>query len=183
MHYETDKNNHGLPFNPFKSCVVPRPIAWISTLNRKGAANLAPFSQFNIVGWDPPYIMFAASAHPEGAERKHSVRNVQETGEFVFNMATYDLREAVNKTAMYVDSDIDECDRVVDLRRRDVKLFGEAQPQGIQHMRGRRVVRICEGDLALERGVVEMLRDAGNNFGVADECRVMQRKFPRECRL
>ena len=59
MHYETDKNNHGLPFNPFKSCVVPRPIAWISTLGRKGSANLAPFSQFNIVGWDPPYIMFA----------------------------------------------------------------------------------------------------------------------------
>lgn len=60
MHYETDKNNHGLPFNPFKSCVVPRPIAWISTLGRHGTANLAPFSQFNIVGWDPPYIMFAA---------------------------------------------------------------------------------------------------------------------------
>jgi flavin reductase (DIM6/NTAB) family NADH-FMN oxidoreductase RutF len=108
MHYETDKNNHGLPFNPFKSCVVPRPIAWISTLGRNGSANLAPFSQFNIVGWDPPYIMFAASAHPVGAERKDSVRNVQETGEFVFNMATYDLRHAVNKTGLYVDSNVDE---------------------------------------------------------------------------
>jgi len=108
MHYETDKNNHGLPFNPFKSCVVPRPIAWISTLSREGCANLAPFSQFNIVGWDPPYIMFAASAHPVGARRKDSVCNVQETGEFVFNMATYDLRDAVNKSAMYVEADVDE---------------------------------------------------------------------------
>ena len=52
--------------------------------------------------------MFAASAHPVGAERKDSVRNVQDTGEFVFNMATYDLREAVNKTALYVKSDVDE---------------------------------------------------------------------------
>lgn len=108
MHYETDKNNHGLPRNPFKSCVVPRPIGWMSTLSRHGKANLAPFSQFNILGWDPPYIMFAASAHPVGAGRKDTVRNVQETGEFVFNMATYDLRDAVNKTGLYVDSDVDE---------------------------------------------------------------------------
>ncbi len=60
MFYEPHKNNHGLRFAPFKSCIVPRPIAWISTLNRAGVVNLAPFSQCNILGWDPPYVMFSA---------------------------------------------------------------------------------------------------------------------------
>lgn len=53
MFYEPDKNNHGLRFAPFKSCVVPRPIGWISTLSRLGLPNLAPYSQFNIVGFEP----------------------------------------------------------------------------------------------------------------------------------
>jgi flavin reductase (DIM6/NTAB) family NADH-FMN oxidoreductase RutF len=61
--YEPDKNNHGLPFNPLTAYVVPRPIGWISTVNSAGRINLAPFSQFNIVGLDPAYVMFSAGGH------------------------------------------------------------------------------------------------------------------------
>jgi len=60
MFYEPDKENHGLPFNPFKSITVPRPIGWISTVNLKGRVNLAPYSQFQNIGYDPP---ISCSAH------------------------------------------------------------------------------------------------------------------------
>src|SRR5580658_9800553 len=96
MFYEPDKGNHGLPHDPYKSIVVPRPIGWISTIDRDGRVNLAPFSQFNNLGYDPPYVMFAAANFPRSPRPKDSVTNVVETGEFVVNMATYELREAVN---------------------------------------------------------------------------------------
>lgn len=107
MFYEPDKNDHGLPYAPFKSCVVPRPIAWISTMSRKGVVNLAPFSQCNILGWDPPYVMFSANTHFDG-RRKDSVANAEETGEFVFNMATWALRDAVVLTSHIMESGVDE---------------------------------------------------------------------------
>ena len=62
MFYEPDKYNHGLPFNPFKSITVPRPIGWISTVDRQGRVNLAPYSQFQNIGYDPPYILFSSSS-------------------------------------------------------------------------------------------------------------------------
>ncbi len=108
MFYEPDKNNHGLPHDPFKSIVVPRPIGWISSLDREGRLNLAPFSQFNNLGYDPPYVMFAAANFPRHTRPKDSVTNVIETGEFVVNMATYELRDAVNITGSAVDPEIDE---------------------------------------------------------------------------
>ena len=61
MFYETDANDHGLPHDPFKSCIVPRPIAWITTLSADGVVNLAPFSFFNGIASDPPMVMFSAS--------------------------------------------------------------------------------------------------------------------------
>jgi flavin reductase (DIM6/NTAB) family NADH-FMN oxidoreductase RutF len=108
MFYEPDKNNYGLPHDPFKSIVVPRPIGWISSLDRDGRVNLAPFSQFNNLGYDPPYVMFAAANFPRHKRPKDSVTNVIETGEFVVNMATYALREAVNITGSAVEPEIDE---------------------------------------------------------------------------
>jgi flavin reductase (DIM6/NTAB) family NADH-FMN oxidoreductase RutF len=108
MFYEPDKNDHGLKHNPFKSIVVPRPVGWISTVNTEGRVNLAPFSQFNNLGYDPPYVMFAASNFPLSARPKDSVANVLATGEFVVNMATYALREAVNLTGAAVEPEIDE---------------------------------------------------------------------------
>ncbi len=107
MYYDPDRNDHGLPHNPFKSCVVPRPIGWISTVSADGVHNLAPYSQFQNLTFDPPYVMFSANETGEG-RRKDTVVNTEQTGEFVYNMATYDLREAVNRSAMQVPPEVDE---------------------------------------------------------------------------
>jgi flavin reductase (DIM6/NTAB) family NADH-FMN oxidoreductase RutF len=107
MFYDPDKNDHGLPHNPFKSCVVPRPIGWISTVSLDGVHNLAPYSQFQNLTFDPPYVMFAANQNSTG-KRKDTATNTEQTGEFVYNMATYDLREAVNRSAAPVAPDVDE---------------------------------------------------------------------------
>jgi flavin reductase (DIM6/NTAB) family NADH-FMN oxidoreductase RutF len=107
MYFDPDTNDHGLSRNPYKSCVVPRPIGWISTLSSAGVPNLAPFSQFQNLTYDPPYVMFAANQNTRG-RRKDTVINVEETGEFVYNMATYDLREAMNRSAAEVPPEIDE---------------------------------------------------------------------------
>lgn len=107
MYYEPGKTEHGLARDPFKSCVVPRPIGWISTVSREGVHNLAPFSQFQNLTFDPPYVMFAANQNTRG-RRKDTVVNTEQTGQFVWNMATYALREAVNKSAEEVLSEVDE---------------------------------------------------------------------------
>ncbi|KAF2719570.1 hypothetical protein K431DRAFT_228265 [Polychaeton citri CBS 116435] len=106
--YEPGKTSHGLPRDPFKACVVPRPIGWISTRNPKtGVDNLAPYSQFNNLTFDPPYVMFSAN-QDLNEERKNTVANAEMTGEFCWNVATWDLREAVNVTAEWFADDVDE---------------------------------------------------------------------------
>jgi flavin reductase (DIM6/NTAB) family NADH-FMN oxidoreductase RutF len=107
MYYEPGVTPHGLPHDPFKSCVIPRPIGWISTVDRGGRHNLAPYSQFQNVTFNPPIVMFSANQNTRG-DRKDSVRNAEDTGEFVWNMATYDLREAVNKSAEELPHGVDE---------------------------------------------------------------------------
>lgn len=107
MFYEPGKTPHGLPHDPYKSCVVPRPVGWMSSLSSEGVLNLAPFSQFQNLTFDPPYVMFSANHNTQG-KRKDTVNNVEATGEFVWNMATYDLREAVNLSAQEVPPDVDE---------------------------------------------------------------------------
>ena len=99
MHYAPGQDACPLPFSPFKSCTVPRPIGWISTVDGQGRANLAPYSQWQNLSFDPPMVMFAANPYADG-RRKHTVVNAEETGWFVWNMATYALREAVNISAM-----------------------------------------------------------------------------------
>lgn len=108
MFYETAKNDHGLPFNPYKSIVVPRPIGWITTLDPDGNVNLAPYSQFNNLGYDPPYVMFSSGSRFEDGGPKDSARNALLTGEFVTNMATWELREQINTTAQMVPPEVDE---------------------------------------------------------------------------
>ena len=93
MFYEPSKRNHGLSRDPFKAIVAPRPIGWISSMSAKGEINLAPYSFFNGVSSDPPMVMFAS----EG--RKDSITFVEETKEFVCNLATWNLREQMNTTS------------------------------------------------------------------------------------
>ena len=110
MHYAPQSDPCPLPFSPFKSCTVPRPIGWLSTISTDGIPNLAPYSQWQNLTFDPPMVMFAANQLSSG-ERKHTVVNAEETGWFVWNMATYDLREAVNISAMELPAEVDEFDR------------------------------------------------------------------------
>ena len=108
MYYETDTNNHGLRLNPLKACVVPRPIGWISTIDAAGVVNLAPFSFFNLLSYDPPFVMFSAGVHEVDGGKKDTVANVEATGEFVYNMATWAQKDQMNQTAMIVDRTVDE---------------------------------------------------------------------------
>ena len=93
MFYDTRKNDHGLPHNPFKAIVAPRPIGWITTMSAKGEINLAPYSFFNGITDKPPIVMFSS----EGA--KDSVAFAEETKEFVCSLATFDLRDQMNGTS------------------------------------------------------------------------------------
>ena len=70
MFYETSKNNHGLKYNPFKSCIIPRPIAWITTLTKEGTDNCAPYSFFNAISDKPYYVMFSSTGY------KESIKNI-----------------------------------------------------------------------------------------------------------
>lgn len=106
MFYLCDQRDRGiLPYDPFKAIVAPRPIGWISSISAKGEVNLAPYSFFNGVNSRPPLVMFAS----EG--RKDSVRNIEETGEFVCNLVTWDLRAAMNETAAPMPHGQDEMER------------------------------------------------------------------------
>ena len=107
MQYAPQQEPCPLPYSPFKSCTVPRPIGWLSTISKDGKSNLAPYSQWQNLTFDPPMVMFAANQLSSG-ERKHTVINAEETGWFVWNMATYDLREAVNISAMELPKGEDE---------------------------------------------------------------------------
>jgi flavin reductase (DIM6/NTAB) family NADH-FMN oxidoreductase RutF len=106
MYYDPRRGGHGLSHNPMTALVVPRPIGWISTISRTGIVNLAPYSFFNVVSGAPPFIMFASKP------RKDSQRNAEETGEFVYNMATYELREAVNLSSTEWGPGVSEPERI-----------------------------------------------------------------------
>lgn len=98
MFYETETNDHGLPHNPFKAIVAPRPIGWISSVDRDGRPNLAPYSFFNCVADRPPVVMFSSSGY------KDSAANIDATGEFVCNMASYSLKDEMNQSSAAVPS-------------------------------------------------------------------------------
>jgi flavin reductase (DIM6/NTAB) family NADH-FMN oxidoreductase RutF len=93
MFYDAVKNNHGLRYDPFKAIVAPRPIGWVTTMNGNGDINLAPYSFFNGISSRPALVMFSS----EGL--KDSVSFIRETGEFVCNLATWDLRAQMNSTS------------------------------------------------------------------------------------
>ena len=107
MHYAPGSEPCPLPYDPFKSCTVPRPIGWLSSVSPEGVVNLAPFSQWQNLTFDPPMVMFAANQLSDG-RRKDTVLNAEATGWFVWNMATYDLREAVNISASEFAPEVNE---------------------------------------------------------------------------
>ena len=108
MFFEPIKKNHGLPKNPFNSLVVPRPIGWISSRDTKGIVNLAPYSFFNGVCYRPPTVMFASGSGSGEDGLKDTLRNVESTGEFVCNLATWENREQMNESSASVPKDVNE---------------------------------------------------------------------------
>lgn len=107
MFFRTDQP-HGLPHGPFNALVAPRPIGWISTLGKNGVANLAPYSFFNAIAYQPPQVMFSSTGHHAEGGLKDNIRNIADTGEFVVNIATWDLRRELNLTSTPAPRDIDE---------------------------------------------------------------------------
>jgi flavin reductase (DIM6/NTAB) family NADH-FMN oxidoreductase RutF len=104
LHYYEPSQGHGLRHDPFNAIIAPRPIGWISSLSKSGQLNLAPYSFFNAFNYDPPILGFASIAW------KDSVKNVSETGEFVWNLVTKDLGDQMNRTAAPVPHGVSEFD-------------------------------------------------------------------------
>ena len=101
-HFYEPRLGHGLPHDPFNAIVGPRPIGWISTRAADGTLNLAPYSFFNAFNYTPPLIGFASLGW------KDTVRNIEQTGEFVWNLATRPLAEAMNESCAAVPPEVDE---------------------------------------------------------------------------
>jgi len=134
--YEPAKG-HGLPHDPFKAIVAPRPIGWISTQDAAGPLNLAPYSYFNAICDRPPMVMFSSGGW------KHSVSNIKATGEFVCNLVTRALADKMNLTSAALPQGTSEFE-FAEL---------EAAPS--------RVVappRVAEAPAALECTLVEIIR-------------------------
>ena len=102
MDFDPNTHDPALSHSPIKAVVAPRPIGWLSTLCPQGVANLAPYSFFNLVCDAPYMVMFATSGH------KDSFNNVRATGEFVWNLVSEDLCEAMNASSGSVDPGVDE---------------------------------------------------------------------------
>jgi flavin reductase (DIM6/NTAB) family NADH-FMN oxidoreductase RutF len=102
MHYDAIDNKHGLPNDPFKAIVAPRPIGWVSSMAKTGIPNLAPYSFFNAIAEQPHYVVIGSGG------MKDSLTNIEAMSEFVINLATYDLRERMNMSSARVAPDVDE---------------------------------------------------------------------------
>jgi flavin reductase (DIM6/NTAB) family NADH-FMN oxidoreductase RutF len=99
--YEPSKG-HGLKHDPFNAIIAPRPIGWIGTKGARGNLNLAPYSFFNAFNYKPPILAFSSNGW------KDTVRNIQETGDFTWNLVTMPLAQAMNTTAAHVPPDVSE---------------------------------------------------------------------------
>jgi flavin reductase (DIM6/NTAB) family NADH-FMN oxidoreductase RutF len=102
IHFYEPRNGHGLPHDPFNAIVGPRPIGWISSRSADGILNLAPYSFFNAFNYIPPIVGFASIG------RKDSLRNIEATGEFAWNLASRPLAEQMNASCAAVPPEVDE---------------------------------------------------------------------------
>lgn len=102
FYYYEPAQGHGLPHDPFNAIVGPRPIGWISSSDAAGKVNLAPYSFFNAFNYIPPIVGFSSVG------RKDSLNNIEQTGEFTWNLVTYPLAESMNQTCAMVAPDVDE---------------------------------------------------------------------------
>ena len=120
MFYEP-KKGHPFSIDPYKSLIFPRPIGWISSISKKGIANLAPFSYFNALADEPPQVMFAAAAPVKPLNKKDTLSNILVTKEFVVNFATTTTRKQMNLSSVEAPQDVDEF-LLTKLKKRKSKL-------------------------------------------------------------
>lgn len=142
LHYYEPAKGHGLKHDPFNAIIAPRPIGWISSRDAKGNVNLAPYSFFNAFCYKPPIIGFSST------NWKDSAGNIQDTGEFVWNLATKDLAQQMNATAAHVAQDIDEF-RIAGLTAVPSNLVG--------------VPRVGESPVAMECKLTQIVQLQGAN--------------------
>lgn len=102
LHSYEPRQGHRLPHDPFNAIVGPRPIGWISSISSAGVLNLAPYSFFNAFNYVPPIVGFASVG------RKDSLNNIEATGEFVWNLASESLAEAMNQSCAAVGPEVNE---------------------------------------------------------------------------
>jgi flavin reductase (DIM6/NTAB) family NADH-FMN oxidoreductase RutF len=102
IHSYEPRSGHGLPHDPFNAIVGPRPIGWISSCSAAGVLNLAPYSFFNAFNYVPPLVGFSSVGW------KDTVQNIADTREFVWNLATRPLAEAMNASCAAVGPEVDE---------------------------------------------------------------------------
>ena len=142
LHFYEPKNGHGLKHDPFNAIIAPRPIGWISSRDAKGNVNLAPYSFFNAFCYHPPIIGFSSTTW------KDSAANVQETKEFVWNLATMDLAKQMNASAAHVARDVSEFE-IAGLTAVPCKLVN--------------VPRVGESPVAFECKLIEIIQLKGAN--------------------
>jgi flavin reductase (DIM6/NTAB) family NADH-FMN oxidoreductase RutF len=147
MYYYEPAAGHGLAHDPFNAIVGPRPIGWVATRSAAGVLNLAPYSFFNAFNYTPPLIGFSSNGF------KDSVRNAQDTGEFVWNLATRPLAEKMNMSAAIVPPEVDEFE-LAGLTAVDSRLVS--------------VPRVGEALVAFECKVTQILRLKGKDGADAD---------------
>ncbi|MEM7178268.1 MAG: flavin reductase family protein [Pseudomonadota bacterium] len=143
------KDGHGLPHDPFKAIVVPRPIGWVSTVSAAGHVNLAPYSFFNGCGDRPPLVMFSQTGRKHSEEAiKDTIANVRETAEFACNIVSHSLAEHMNiSTGVYAPHE------------------DEFEHAGLTKAPGREidVPHVAEAPAVLECKVVRVLDDLPSN--------------------
>ena len=142
LHFYEPKNGHGLKHDPFNAIIAPRPIGWVSSRDAKGHVNLAPYSFFNAFCYHPPIIGFSSTTW------KDSAANVQETREFVWNLATMDLAKQMNASAAHVARDVSEFE-IAGLTAVPCKLVN--------------VPRVGESPVAFECKLIEIMQLRGAN--------------------
>jgi flavin reductase (DIM6/NTAB) family NADH-FMN oxidoreductase RutF len=147
LFYEPSKGS-GLPHDPFKAIVAPRPIGWISTHDREGRVNLAPYSFFNAVCDRPPMVMFSSSGW------KDTVANIEATGEFVCNLVTRPLAEKMNQTSAALPHGVNEFE-CANLAAAPSRIVGPP--------------RVAEAPAALECKLAQVVRLHGANGTPLDQ--------------
>jgi len=149
LHYYDPAQGHGLAHDPFNALVAPRPIGWMSSRDQQGRLNLAPYSFFNALNYTPPIIGFSSQRW------KDTVSNIEATGEFVWNLATRPLAEAMNQSSLTLPHGTSEFEvaGLTPLPCRQVK-----------------VPRVGESPVAMECRLIEIIRLKGLDGMAADGC-------------